>query len=71
VKRSVWNEDNYVEEASKLNKEEVGKTFGLKKNQKSILRCCRDAHDKKHSTRTVRHYHQSSSAKHFGTHGAQ
>jgi hypothetical protein len=42
-----------------------------KKNQKSILRCCRDAHDKKHSTRTVRHYHQSSSAKHFGTHGAQ
>jgi hypothetical protein len=41
------------------------------KNQKSILRCCRNAHDKKHSTRTVWHYHQSSSAKHFGTHGAQ
>jgi hypothetical protein len=29
VKRSGWNEDNYLEEASKLYKEEVGKTFGL------------------------------------------
>ena len=31
VKRSGWNEDNYVEEASKLYKEEVGKAFGLEK----------------------------------------
>jgi hypothetical protein len=31
VKRSGWNEDNYVEEASKLYQEEVGKTFGLEK----------------------------------------
>jgi hypothetical protein len=31
VKRSGWNEDNYVEEASKLYKEEVGKEFGLEK----------------------------------------
>ncbi len=31
VKRSGWNEDNYVEEASKLYKEEVGKTYGLEK----------------------------------------
>jgi hypothetical protein len=31
VKHSGWNEDNYVEEASKLYQEEVGKTFGLEK----------------------------------------
>ena len=31
VKRSGWNEDNYVEEASKLYNEEVGKPFGLEK----------------------------------------
>ena len=31
MKRIGWNKDNYVEEASKLYKEEVGKTFGLEK----------------------------------------
>jgi hypothetical protein len=31
VKRSGWNKDNNVEEASKLYKKEVGKTFGLEK----------------------------------------
>ena len=31
VKRSGWNEDNYVDEASKLYKEETGKSFGLDK----------------------------------------
>ena len=31
MKRSGWNKDSYVKEASKLYKEEVGKTFGLEK----------------------------------------
>ncbi len=31
MKRSGWNKDNNVEEASKLYKKEVGKTFGLEK----------------------------------------